>query len=211
LRYNFVAVNTPLIEPAVMKIIEINPRAGGLIFDMDGTLADSMPVHFLAWKLTALEHGFVYTEELFYELAGMPTHKIVPVVNEKLGLSLDPVSFSKRKEELFLENLKEVRAIEPVADIVRRYHGKLPMSIGTGGKKYIAELTLKMIGFDGFFDTIVSADDVANHKPFPDTFLRCAEIMGVELQFCQVFEDGEMGLLAAERAGMIVTDIRPYL
>jgi HAD superfamily hydrolase (TIGR01509 family) len=68
-----------------------------------------------------------------------------------------------------------------------------------------------MIGFDGFFDTIVSADDVANHKPFPDTFLRCAEIMGVEPQFCQVFEDGEMGLLAAERAGMIVTDIRPYL
>jgi len=211
LRYNFVAGNTPPIDSADMKIIEINPRAGGLIFDMDGTLADSMPVHFLAWKLTALEHGFVYTEELFYSLAGMPTHKIVPVVNEKLGLSLDPVNFSKRKEELFLENLKEVRAIEPVADIVRRYHGKLPMSIGTGGKKYIAELTLNMIGFDGFFDAIVAADDVANHKPFPDTFLRCAELMGVEPQFCQVFEDGEMGLLAAERAGMIVTDIRPYL
>lgn len=183
----------------------------GLIFDMDGTLADSMPVHFLAWKLTALEHGFVYTEELFYGLAGMPTHKIVPVVNEKLGLSLDPEKFSKRKEELFLENLKDVKPIEPVADIVRKFNGKLPMSIGTGGKKYIAELTLKMIGFDGWFDAIVAADDVANHKPFPDTFLRCAELMGVEPQFCQVFEDGEMGLLAAERAGMIATDVRPYL
>jgi len=194
-----------------MKKLEVDKKAKGLIFDMDGTIADSMPVHLLAWKLTAREHGFEYTEELFYELAGMPTFKIVSVVNEKLGLTLDPVTFSKRKEELFLENLKDVKAIEPVADIVRSYHGKLPMSIGTGGKKYIAELTLKMIGFNGFFDAIVSADDVDNHKPFPDTFLKCAKLMGVEPQFCQVFEDGDMGLLAAERAGMIVTDIRSCL
>lgn len=194
-----------------MKTIEVNSRARGLIFDMDGTVVDSMPVHFLAWKLTAREHGFEYTEELFYGLAGMPTHKIVPVVNERLGLSLDPEEFSSRKEELFLENLKEVKPIEPVADIVRRYHGKLPMSIGTGGKKFIAEITLKMVGLDGFFDVIVAADDVSNHKPFPDTFLKCAELMNVEPQFCQVFEDGDMGLLAGERAGMIVTDIRPYL
>lgn len=194
-----------------MKTIEVNSRARGLIFDMDGTVVDSMPVHFLAWKLTAREHGFEYTEELFYGLAGMPTHKIVPVVNERLGLSLDPEEFSSRKEELFLENLKEVKPIEPVADIVRRYHGKLPMSIGTGGKKFIAEITLKMVGLDGFFDAIVAADDVSNHKPFPDTFLKCAELMNVEPQFCQVFEDGDMGLLAGERAGMIVTDIRPYL
>jgi len=191
--------------------IEIDKRAKGLIFDMDGTVVDSMPVHFIAWKLTAREHGFEYTEELFYGLAGMPTHKIVPVVNERLGLSLDPEKFSRRKEELFLENLKEIKPIEPVADIVRRYHGILPMSIGTGGKKAIAEITLKMIGFDGYFDAIVSADDVENHKPFPDTFLKCAELMGVEPQYCQVFEDGDMGLLAGERAGMIVTDIRPYL
>lgn len=191
--------------------IEIDKRAKGLIFDMDGTVVDSMPVHFLAWKLTAREHGFEYTEELFYGLAGMPTHKIVPVVNERLGLTLDPEEFSRRKEELFLENLKEVRPIEPVADIVRRYHGKLPMSIGTGGKRYIAELTLKMIGFDRYFDAIVAADDVENHKPFPDTFIKCAELMGVEPHLCQVFEDGDMGILAAERAGMIVTDVRPFL
>lgn len=191
--------------------IEIDKRAKGLIFDMDGTVVDSMPVHFLAWKLTAREHGFEYTEELFYGLAGMPTHKIVPVVNERLGLALDPEEFSRRKEELFLENLKEVRPIEPVADIVRRYHGKLPMSIGTGGKRYIAELTLKMIGFDRYFDAIVAADDVENHKPFPDTFLKCAELMGIEPHLCQVFEDGDMGILAGERAGMIVTDVRPFL
>ena len=191
--------------------LDIDPEDRGLIFDLDGTLADSMPVHFRAWKQTALEHGFVYTEELFYGLAGMPTHKIVPVVNDRLGLNLDPGLFSRRKEELFLEYLKEVRPVKPVADIVFKYHGRLPMSVGTGGKRHIAEITIRMMGFDRYINFIVSADDVEHHKPYPDTFLKCAELMKVEPQYCQVFEDGEMGLLAAERAGMIVTDIRPYL
>ncbi|HPS58721.1 MAG TPA: HAD-IA family hydrolase [Spirochaetota bacterium] len=191
--------------------LDIDPRAKGLIFDLDGTLADSMPIHFKAWKQTALEHGFVYTDELFFGLAGIPTHKIVPVVNERLGLKLDPVLFSRRKEELFLEYLEEVGPIKPVADIVYKYHGRLPMSVGTGGKRYIAEITLKMMGFDKYISIIVSADDVEHHKPWPDTFLKCAELMGIEPRYCQVFEDGEMGLLAAERAGMIVTDIRPFV
>ncbi len=191
--------------------IEINKNTRGLIFDMDGTLADSMPIHFKAWKLTAKENGFEYTEKQFLDTAGMPTLKIVPLINKELGLSLDPVEFSRRKEELFLENIGDLKLIEPVADIVRNYHNILPMSIGTGGKKEIAILTLKMLGFDKYFDIIVSAEDVENHKPYPDTFLKCAELMNVPPEFCQVFEDGEMGIIAAERAGMIVTDVRPYL
>lgn len=191
--------------------ININKNAKGLIFDMDGTLADSMPIHFKAWKLTAAENGFEYTEKQFLETAGMPTHKIVPVINKKLGLNLDPEKFSRRKEQLFLENIKDVKLIQPVADIVKEYYNRLPMSIGTGGKKEIAKLTLKILGFDKYFDIIVSAEDVVNHKPDPDTFLKCAELMKVRPEFCQVFEDGEMGLIAAEKAGMIVTDVRPYL
>jgi beta-phosphoglucomutase family hydrolase len=191
--------------------IEINKNTKGLIFDMDGTLADSMPIHFKAWKLTAAENGFEYTEKQFLDTAGMPTLKIVPLINKELGLNLDPVEFSRRKEELFLENIGELKLIEPVAEIVLRYHNILPMSIGTGGKKDIAKLTLEMLGFDRFFDIIVSAEDVEHHKPYPDTFLKCAELMNVPPEFCQVFEDGELGLIAAERAGMVVTDVRPYL
>lgn len=191
--------------------IRINSKAKGLIFDMDGTLADSMPIHFKAWKLTAEENGFVYTEKQFLETAGMPTHKIVPIINKELGLNLDPVEFSKRKEEHFLENIKDVKLIQPVAEIVREYHNKLPMSIGTGGKKEIAKLTLEILGLEKYFNIIVSAEDVINHKPYPDTFLKCAELMNVDPEFCQVFEDGEMGLIAAERAGMIVTDVRPFI
>jgi beta-phosphoglucomutase family hydrolase len=191
--------------------IDINKNTKGLIFDMDGTLADSMPIHFKAWKLTAAENGFEYTEKQFLDTAGMPTLKIVPLINRELGLNLDPIEFSRRKEELFLENIGDLKLIEPVADIVLRYHNILPMSIGTGGKKDIAKLTLKMLGFDKYFDIIVSAEDVEHHKPYPDTFLKCAELMNVPPEFCQVFEDGELGLIAAERAGMVVTDVRPYL
>ena len=191
--------------------LDIDQKAKGLIFDLDGTLADSMPIHFRAWQQAARENGFTFTEELFYGLAGMPTYKIVPVLNERLGLDLDPGGFSRRKEELFLEYLRDLEPIKPVAELVYKYHGKLPMSVGTGGRKHIAELTLKMMGIDRYIDIIVSADDVKNHKPFPDTFLKCAKMMGVEPRYCQVFEDGDMGILAAERAGMIVTDVRKYL
>ena len=188
-----------------------NKNAKALIFDMDGTLADSMPIHFEAWKLTASENGFEFTEKLFLELAGMATHKIVSVLNMELGLTLDPEKFSRRKEELFLENIKDVKLIEPVAEIVRKYYGKLPISIGTGGKKRIAKLTLEILGFEKYFEIIVAAEDVVNHKPHPDTFLKCAELMNVKPEFCQVFEDGELGLAAGRKAGMIVTDVRPYL
>ncbi len=191
--------------------LQIDKKAKGLIFDLDGTLADSMPLHFKAWKQTAAEHGFEYTEELFYSLAGMPTVKIVPIVNERLNLNLDAKTFSDRKDALFLEFLKEMQPIEPVYEIVQKYRDKLPMSIGTGGKRHIAKLTLEVMGLEEVFPVLVSANDVENHKPAPDTFLKCAKGMGVEPRFCQVFEDGEMGLEAGKRAGMIVTDVRPYL
>lgn len=191
--------------------LTVDKKARGLIFDLDGTLADSMPIHFYAWRLTAVENGFEYTEKQFLESAGMPTYKIVQVMNSELGLNLDPEKFSRRKEELFLEHIHDVKLIEPVAEIVREYFGRIPMSIGTGGKKYIAKMTLELLGFAGYFDAVVASEDVVNHKPHPDTFIKCAELMNVEPELCQVFEDGEMGLAAGRKAGMIVTDVRPFI
>jgi HAD superfamily hydrolase (TIGR01509 family) len=72
-------------------------------------------------------------------------------------------------------------------------------------------LQLKELEIDRLFDFIVTADDVDRHKPEPDTFLKCAELMGVEPEFCQVFEDGELGMKAALKAGMLLTDVRPFV
>ncbi len=190
---------------------EAHPDALGLIFDIDGTLADTMPLHYRAWRSVLARAGFEYPEEIFYEYAGIPTAKIVHLINNRLGCNLDPVVAVEEKERAFLDNLHLVRPIEPVAAIVRDCHGKIPMSLGTGGRRDIADLTIKAVGLDGFFDIMVAAEDVANHKPAPDTFLECARRMGIAPERCQVFEDGEQGLEAGRRAGMIVTDIRPWL
>ncbi|MGL4369729.1 MAG: HAD-IA family hydrolase, partial [Spirochaetota bacterium] len=105
----------------------------------------------------------------------------------------------------------EIKPIEPVVEIARHYKGKMPMSLGTGGRRDLAEITIRAIGLDGFFDIMVAAEDVEHHKPAPDTFLECARLMSVAPALCQVFEDGIQGLEAGKRAGMIVTDVRPFL
>jgi beta-phosphoglucomutase family hydrolase len=191
--------------------LQVDEQARGLIFDVDGTLADTMPMHYEAWKDVIHRIGHQYPEETFYEFAGVPTKQIVPLINERYGLDLDPVKTVEEKEKAFLGMMHLVRPIEPVARIVRRYHGTLPMGLGTGGRRKIAELTLETIGLWGYFDVLVGAEDVENHKPAPDTFLKCAELLRVAPQYCQVFEDGEKGLEAARRAGMIATDVRLFL
>lgn len=191
-------------------MIDIPQKAKALIFDIDGTLADTMDIHYRAWEKVASRYGFKYPREVFYELAGIPTMKIMGMLNERFNLNFTEETV-REKEAAFLDLLHEVKPIEPVADVVRKYKGVLPMALGTGGTRFFAELTIKTIGFENYFDVLVSADDVENHKPAPDTFLECARRMNVSPEFCVVFEDGIQGLEAAKRAGMIIVDVRPYL
>ncbi|MBP7901709.1 MAG: HAD-IA family hydrolase [Spirochaetes bacterium] len=191
--------------------LKVDENAKALIFDIDGTLVDTMEIHYKAWvKMFALQ-GFDYPREVFYELAGIPTYKIVPILNEKYNLKLDPEKTMNEKEKYFMEFFGSVKEIKVVSDIARKYHGILPMSLGTGGRKDIAQMTMETVGLSKYFEIMVAAEDVIHHKPAPDTFLKCAELMGIEPRFCQVFEDGELGLQAARTAGMIATDVRPYL
>jgi beta-phosphoglucomutase family hydrolase len=190
--------------------IPIDARAKAFIFDIDGTLADTMDLHYQAWHEVALKAGFDFTEKEYYTFAGTPTFKIVQMLNERHGLSFDQSTVDD-KEKAFEKRLSEVKPIEQVVRIAREYKGKVPMSLGTGGIRYHAEITMKAIDLEGFFDILVCAEDVKNHKPFPDTFLECARRMNVDPKECLVFEDGELGLEAARRGGMIPLDVRPYL
>jgi len=191
--------------------LTVDPRAKGLIFDMDGTLADSMPVHFLAWEATGTKHGFLYPRETFYRNAGMPSADIVRFVNRGQGLDLDPEFVSREKERAFLAMIDRIRPIDDVFAIVKQSFGRIPLAVGTGEYRAIADRVIDVIGVRPYLTVIVAADDVRRPKPDPETFLRCAERMGVAPESCQVFEDGEPGLIAGERAGMIVIDVRPYL
>jgi len=192
-------------------MLPINPRARGLIFDMDGTLADTMPIHFKAWAAAGRKHGFVYPEEMFYANAGTPSADIVRIVNRTFGKSLDPEFISREKEAAFLSMIDVVKPLDPIFDIVKRCHGRIPMAIGTGEYRIVADRVIQAIGADRYIPIVVYADEVSRPKPDPETFLKCAERMGVAPEFCEVFEDGEPGLEAARRAGMMRTDVREAL
>lgn len=190
--------------------LDINPNAKGLIFDLDGTLADTMPIHYIAWKNAAAKYGIDFTTELFMELAGIPLYATVEKLNQIFGKNIDPQEMGDNKEAEFEKNMHLTPEIKVVTDLVRAYHGKLPMAVGTGGARRLAFKTLEIIGLKDYFDAVVSYEDVTHYKPHPETFLKCAEQMGVNPVDCEVFEDGILGMQAARTAGMMVVDVTEY-
>ncbi len=193
-----------------MSKLDINPKAKALIFDLDGTIIDSMPIHFIAWRNATAPYGIDFTVELFDKLAGIPLYPTVLKLNEMFGTSMDPKTLGDAKENEYKANMHKAVPIEPVLNLIKKYHGKMPMAIGTGSEQSLALKALDVIGLKDYFQIIVGADNVERHKPHPDTFLKAAERMGVEPEFCQVFEDGILGIKAAQTAGMMITDVRDY-
>ena len=193
--------------------IPLKSGVKALIFDFDGTLVDTMPLHFKAWTRVFQRFGVNYPKDLFLKNAGLPSWKIADIVLQKAGVrnKFDPHVLSNLKYEIFNKLVPETKVIELVADIVYRYYDTMPLSIGTGGNIATVKLTLKHTGLDRYFDIIVTADDVSKYKPEPDTFLECARRMNTPPEYCQVFEDGDRGIEAAKKAGMMVTDVKPFL
>lgn len=188
-----------------MKKLEKYPEAKALIFDLDGTLADTMPVHFWAYKNILVEYGIDFTPELFATLAGIPAVGTIQKLNEMFGTKMNAEEVGHFKEREYEKIMYKMKPVEPVIELAQKYHGVLPMAVGTGGYKRLAWKTMEILGLDKYFDILVSIDDVARPKPFPDTFLKCAELLGVEPSVCQVFEDGDLGIEAAKAAGMMTT------
>jgi len=191
--------------------MDIKNNIKGLIFDLDGTLADTMGIHFFAWQEVAAKLNFSFPEKLFYELAGMPTTKIVEILNKKNNSNFIAEEILPLKEKAFLKNIDKVEPIDKICNLAKKYFNQKPISIGTGGKKSVVLQTLDKIGMKKYFEIIVTAEDVEKHKPDPETFLLCAKLMKIAPKDCIVFEDGDQGLLAAQNAGMQATDIRPII
>ncbi|WP_340110651.1 beta-phosphoglucomutase family hydrolase [Maribellus mangrovi] len=191
--------------------ISVHPEAKALIFDLDGTLSNSLPVHIATWKIVGEKYGFEFDPNIILEMTGRPTIEFAKRIIERYNISEDPNVLVKLKQQSFWDLAHLLEPVAEVISIVKNYHGKLPVSVGTGASGRSAEVQLKALGLSDYFDVVVSADDVEKHKPHPETFLKCAELMGVEPQFCQVFEDGDLGISAAKEAGMFVTDIREHI
>jgi HAD superfamily hydrolase (TIGR01509 family) len=186
----------------------MTPQA--LIFDCDGTLTDSMPVHYLSWRTTLARHGVVFEEERFYALGGMPTDKIIALLSAEQGIPLDALALAAEKEADFLQSLHLVEAIVPVIEVARAHHRRLKLAVASGGWRHVIERQLRQVGIIELFDTIVAAEDTERHKPEPDVFLEAARRLGVAPQDCRVYEDSDLGIEAARRAGMSWVDIRAW-
>lgn len=175
------------------------------IFDCDGTLADSMPLHHEAWIAALRKHGapFIFDWQLFTSRAGKTLERTVEELNAQFGSKLD-VARVAADQRLGYE--ARLESIQPIADVVafareRRRLG-FPLSVASGGDALTVERTLRAIGVGGLFPIVVTAAEVARGKPAPDLFLLAAERMGVAPETCLVFEDSELGILAARSAGM---------
>ncbi len=193
-----------------MKKIVVNPKAKALIFDLDGTIADTMPVHFLAYKNILSGFGIDFTPELFATLAGVPAIATIQKLNEMFGTKMNPEETGRYKESEYEKIMHKMKPVRPVVELVRKYHRKMPMAIGTGGYRRLAWKTLEIIGLKDNFEILVSGEDVEHPKPHPETFLKCAALMGVEPEICHVFEDGKLGIQAARAAGMMSTLVTGY-
>lgn len=185
--------------------LDIPPgKFAGYIFDCDGTLVDTMPLHYRAWAEAMRRAGLRedLSEDLFYSFGGVPTRRVAELLGQHYGLSLDPDWVFHEKETLFLEMEPELEIIAPVVDFAREVAGRAPVSVASGGPRLIVRRTLDLMGLSELFPILVTPEDVRHGKPAPDMFLLAAEKMGVAPGACLVFEDAEPGIKAAEAAGM---------
>ncbi len=172
------------------------------IFDCDGTLADTMPLHYQAWQQAVRAHGHEFPEDLFYSLGGVPAPDVIVYLNQRFGWTIPITETAEYKERLFEAMIPQAKPIEPVVDFMRSVLGKYPVAVASGGLKPLVIGTLEALGIHAHFQAIVTYEDVIHPKPAPDTYLEAARQLGVEPAYCLVFEDTPLGVAAATAAGM---------
>jgi beta-phosphoglucomutase-like phosphatase (HAD superfamily) len=187
----------------------MEPQA--LIFDCDGTLADTMPLHWRAWQLVTQKHGLHFPEERFYSLGGVPSRDILKQLAVEQGKAIDPIAVAFEKEEAFLAHLDAIEPVHAVVEIARQHRGRLPMAVASGGVQKIICLMLEQLGIRDWFGAVVTSEFVRNQKPAPDIFLEAARQLNVPPQFCRAYEDSDLGLQSILAAGMEAVDVRVAL
>ncbi len=183
----------------------------GFVFDCDGTLADTMPLHWRAWQVITRRYNLHFPQDRFYAFGGVPTRDILKLLGSEQGVSLDPLAVAHEKELAYLELLHEVTPIDCVVSIAAEHRGKIPMAVATGGTRRVIEQVLRHIGIFDWFDAIVTSEDVTRQKPAPDIFLEAARRIGVDPRHCRGYEDTDLGMQSIRSAGMEAVDVRDML
>ncbi len=194
-----------------MKNILIHPKAKALIFDCDGTLVDSMPLHMKSWEYAINKFNLEFDYDFFFSKKGMKETDIVELLKKQMSIPFNTYEIIDAKHEFFLNNINEIKPINEIVNIVLEYKDVYPMAVVSGGVKKIVHEELEIIGIKKYFNIILTADYNIPPKPEPDLFLHASKVLNVEPHYCQVFEDGDLGIFAAQKANMLVTDIREII
>lgn len=180
----------------------------GLIFDCDGTLADTMPLHWRAWQVIAEKYKLHFPEDRFYSLGGVPSRDILKMLAAEQGVPLDHVAAGHEKENTYLPYLSQVQPVHSVVEIAKANYGKIPLAVASGGTETVIKQVLKHLNILKLFEAVVTSEMVRKQKPAPDIFLEAARRIGVEPRFCRAYEDTDLGLQAIRAAGMEEVDVR---
>ena len=190
--------------------ITVPAHIKGLIFDMDGTLINSLPAHYEAWSEACSLYGVAFSFDFFAALTGRPVLELSKDIITTFNMNISPIRLVEMKEQFIEKNLNKIELIRPVMQIIEACNGKLPMAVGTGASKKTATRLLSETGIINQFESIITSDDVEHYKPHPDTFLKAAQAINIAPEACLVFEDGQLGIEAALAAGMDVIDVKPF-
>lgn len=183
-----------------------------IIFDCDGTLVDTMPIHRKAWKEAFEKSGREFPAEFIDSLKGAAGATIVKYYNDKFEDTLNPEEILKFKAQITKNVIHSAKPIIPVIDVAKKYKDKLPMAVASGGSRYNVESSLAAVGLGAdYFDVVLTSMETTNPKPDPEIFLKSAEAMNVAPEDCIVFEDGDFGIEAAKQAGMEWIDVREFI
>lgn len=192
-----------------MTDLEFFADYDGLIFDMDGTVIDTMPSHKKAWDKVGETLGYPLNGEMIYQLGGAPVKVIAEQMMKKAAMPMELFDeVIQLKRQYGIELIMQHSTLLPAAQVVKKFAGQKPLALGTGSHRNVTNSLLDKFDLHAYFDAVVTAEDVAKHKPEPDTFLRCAELIKVNPQRCVVFEDADLGVQAGLAAGMDVFDVR---
>jgi HAD superfamily hydrolase (TIGR01509 family) len=175
---------------------------GAYLFDCDGTITDSMPLHYIAWQKALGQWNCTFDEDLFYALGGMPTDQIVRLLNERQGLRMPVETVTQQKEERFFELLPQLKVVPEVLEHIEAQHGRIPFAVVSGGSREAVTASLSLVNLLDRFNTLVCSEDYAKPKPDPEAYLVAAARLEVPPEACLVFEDTDMGIRAATAAGM---------
>lgn len=185
-----------------MKLVIPKGHFEAYLFDCDGTIADSMPVHLKAWQEVLALHNCPFSEADHDNLAGMTSEHIIDILNKKYGLKMDPKKIGKEKELRYLAHINEIEGVPAIIELIKGMYGKIPMCVVSGGGGEAVRKTLTHLQLMKYFDQIVTSDDYDRPKPAPDPFLAAAKSLKVPPSACLVFEDAKLGIQSAESAGM---------